>query len=85
MNQLEARLLIDETGDAEAAFGIEMTPFTYLLDFQGRVVIRGVANDWRQLESLLNQEGTLETHEVEAEYEDDLIKTSSSLDDGGTT
>ncbi len=32
----------------------------YLLDWQGRVMIRGVVNNWTQLESMLDQEGTLE-------------------------
>lgn len=81
MNQLAPRLLIDESGDAEAAMQVEMTPFTYLLDYQNRVVIRGIANDWRQLEALLDQEGTLETHESE-EREDDLIYVSPSNDGG---
>ena len=37
-----------------------LTPFAYLLDHERNVVIRGIANDWRQLESLLEQEGTLQ-------------------------
>ena len=63
MNRLEPRLLVDETGDAESTLKVGMTPFTYLLDYKRRVVIRGLANDWRQLESLLDQEGTLESPE----------------------
>jgi hypothetical protein len=39
---------------------VTLTPFAYLLDHERNVVIRGIANDWRQLESLLEQEGTLQ-------------------------
>jgi methylamine dehydrogenase accessory protein MauD len=60
MNRLRTRMLVDPTGAVEAAFEISVTPFAYLLDHEGRVVIRGVANDWRHLESLLEQEGTLQ-------------------------
>lgn len=60
MNGLEARLVVDTTGQIEKDFLVTLTPFAYLIDHEGRVVIRGIANDWRQLESLLEQEGTLQ-------------------------
>lgn len=60
MNGLEARMVVDTTGQIEKDFLVTLTPFAYLIDHEGRVVIRGIANDWRQLESLLEQEGTLQ-------------------------
>lgn len=60
MNRLEAPMVIDTNGQIEKDYMVALTPFAYLLDHEGRVVIRGVANDWRQLESLLDQEGTLQ-------------------------
>jgi methylamine dehydrogenase accessory protein MauD len=60
MNGLEAPLVVDTTGQIEKDYLVTLTPFAYLLDHERRVVIRGIANDWRQLESLLEQEGTLQ-------------------------
>ena len=60
MNRLEAPMLVDTTGQIEKDYLVTLTPFAYLLDHEGKVVIRGIANDWRQLESLLEQEGTLQ-------------------------
>lgn len=59
-NGIGVRMLIDVSGEAEAAFEVSMTPFVYLLDSERRVLIRGIANDWRGLESILEQEGTQE-------------------------
>ena len=55
------QLLADPDGRAQAAFGVSLTPFVYLLDYQRRVVVRGVANTWPQLDLLLDQEGTPES------------------------
>ena len=60
MNRLEAPMIVDTNGQIEKDYLVTLTPFAYLLDHEGNVVIRGVANDWRQLESLLEQEGTLQ-------------------------
>jgi methylamine dehydrogenase accessory protein MauD len=60
MNRLEAPMVVDTTGQIEKDYLVTLTPFAYLVDHEGRVVIRGIANDWRQLESLLEQEGTLQ-------------------------
>lgn len=57
---LHARMVVDTTGAIERAFDIQMTPFVYVASDSNRVLIRGVANDWRHLESLLEQEGTLQ-------------------------
>jgi methylamine dehydrogenase accessory protein MauD len=60
MNRLEAPMVVDTTGQIEKDYLVTLTPFAYLLDHERNVVIRGIANDWRQLESLLDQEGTLQ-------------------------
>jgi methylamine dehydrogenase accessory protein MauD len=60
MNRLEAPLVVDTNGQIEKDYAVTLTPFAYLIDHEGKVVIRGLANDWRQLESLLEQEGTLQ-------------------------
>jgi len=60
MNGLEAPMVVDTTGQIEKDYLVTLTPFAYLIDHEGHVVIRGIANDWRQLESLLEQEGTLQ-------------------------
>jgi methylamine dehydrogenase accessory protein MauD len=60
MNRLHAPMLVDTNGQVEKDFEVSLTPFAYLLDHERKVVIRGIANDWRQLESLLDQEGTLQ-------------------------
>ena len=60
MNGLEAPMMVDTDGQIEKDYAVTLTPFAYVVDHEGRVVIRGVANDWRQLESLLEQEGTLQ-------------------------
>jgi hypothetical protein len=53
-------MIVDTNGQIEKDYQVTLTPFAYLLDHEGNVVIRGIANDWRQLESLLEQEGTLQ-------------------------
>ena len=60
INRLEAPMVVDTNGQIEKDYNVTLTPFAYLLDHEGNVVIRGIANDWRQLESLLEQEGTLQ-------------------------
>jgi hypothetical protein len=52
---------VDTNGQIERDYLVTLTPFAYVLDYEGNVVIRGIANDWRQLESLLEQEGTLQS------------------------
>jgi methylamine dehydrogenase accessory protein MauD len=61
MNRLEAPMVVDTNGQIEKDYVVSLTPFAYLLDHERNVVIRGLANDWRQLESLLDQEGTIQT------------------------
>jgi methylamine dehydrogenase accessory protein MauD len=60
MNGLEAPMVVDTTGQIEKDYAVTLTPFAYVVDHEGHIVIRGLANDWRQLESLLEQEGTLQ-------------------------
>lgn len=71
MNRLHAPMVVDTNGQVEKDFAVSVTPFAYLLDHEGRVVIRGIANDWRQLESLLEQEGTLQAGRGFTEVADD--------------
>jgi methylamine dehydrogenase accessory protein MauD len=69
MNRLEAPMLVDTNGQIEKDYQVTLTPFAYLLDHEGNVVIRGIANDWRQLESLIEQEGTLQTTQTWSEVD----------------
>lgn len=57
---LKGPVLVDVSTTVPALYGISMSPFTYVIDENGRVLARGVANDWRGLESLINEEGTLQ-------------------------
>jgi hypothetical protein len=59
--RLRSAMIVDDSGAIEHAFDIRLTPFAYLTDADGRVLLRGVVNDWRQLEALLDQEGTIQT------------------------
>lgn len=59
-NRLKTPILSDPDSSISSAYQVRYTPFGYVLDPTGRVLMRGVATDWRQLESLLKQEGTLE-------------------------
>ncbi len=57
---LKVPMLVDDSGKVSRTYQANVSPFTYLIGEDGRVLIRGVANDWRDLESLLQEEGTLE-------------------------
>lgn len=57
---LRARMLHDAKGATQSAFEVSLTPFVFVLDADNRVLIRGVANNWVQLDALLDQEGSLE-------------------------
>lgn len=59
-HRLGVPMLIDTSGTVEQTYQVTRTPFAYVLNEEGRVVMRGLVNDWRHLESLLEQEGTLE-------------------------
>lgn len=54
-------VVADLSNGIAASFGINATPFAFLLDADGRVLIRGIANDWTQLERMLEEEGTFQT------------------------
>jgi methylamine dehydrogenase accessory protein MauD len=60
INELRAPMDVDPTGEVEQAYQVTLSPLAYLLDYERRVLMRGVVNDWRQFESLLEQEGTLQ-------------------------
>ncbi|HET8570233.1 MAG TPA: redoxin domain-containing protein [Candidatus Limnocylindria bacterium] len=57
---LKVRMVVDPGGHIEAAYQVRYTPFAYVLDYQQRVLVRGVVNNWQQLDALLDQEGVLE-------------------------
>ncbi len=59
-NKVRQRAFVDVSGAATSLYEIPGTPFTYVLDHRRRVLARGIANDWRGLESLIQQEGTLQ-------------------------
>lgn len=52
--------MVDEDGQIEAMYDVSVTPFVYLINYEGRVLIRGITNSWVQVESLLDQEGVIE-------------------------
>ncbi len=57
---VKGRVLVDVSATVPALYGTSMSPFTYVIDEKSRVLARGVANDWRGLESLINEEGMLQ-------------------------
>ncbi|HEX6510165.1 MAG TPA: TlpA disulfide reductase family protein [Chloroflexota bacterium] len=60
--KLDVSMLTDPTDVIAASYGIDVTPFAFLIDERGFVLLRGIANSWPQLESLLREEGTIQTH-----------------------
>lgn len=66
---LKQQTVVDRTGAIERSLGVTLTPFTYLVEADGRVLIRGVANNWTQLESLIEQQGTPEGNLVKTAIE----------------
>jgi methylamine dehydrogenase accessory protein MauD len=81
MNRLHAPMVIDESGQVEKDYEVTVTPFAYLLDHERRVVIRGIANDWRQLESLLEQEGTLQAGRGFTAIDEDDAEALAALEE----
>ncbi len=77
--RLAPRLLIDESTKASEAYGIKLTPFAYVLDSKGRVLIRGIANNWLGFEALMEQEGVLQAGTAWAKVE------STGLSDGASS
>lgn len=82
MERIGPRMLVDVDGSGERDFEVTMTPFTYILDYLGNVLVRGVSNDWRHLESLLDQEGTLESMDEEDETVARTLPGAIPLTDG---
>lgn len=58
---LGARMLADPTNAIADRYGVRFTPFAYLIDAAGVILIRGVVNTWPQLDALLKEEGTIQT------------------------
>lgn len=61
---LRQQTVVDRTGALERSLDVTLTPFTYLVEDDGRVLIRGIANNWTQIEALIEQQGTPESHVV---------------------
>lgn len=55
---LQPPLLADPANAIAERFDVRFTPFAFLLNESGVVLVRGVANTWPQLEALLNEEGS---------------------------
>ncbi len=84
LHQMSFPVAIDVDDTIAHSYGINLTPFAYLLDQQGRVLIRGIANDWTQLEHLIAEEGTFQSsdwHEVPQDLpaESQLVASSTGL------
>ena len=67
--KLQIPVVVDETGSIEQLYDVTLTPFGYVINDELRVLIRGVATTWTQLEALLAEQGTpgtkVQTIEVE--------------------
>lgn len=70
--KLQIPVVVDETGLIEQSYNVTLTPFGYVLNDESRVLIRGVATTWTQLEALLSQQGTPGTNvrTIEVEHRD---------------
>jgi methylamine dehydrogenase accessory protein MauD len=60
LSNLQAKIVADSANFVGATYNVKFTPFAYLIDENGFVLIRGVANTSSQLEALLEEEGTLQ-------------------------
>ena len=61
-HKVQQPLLADPTNEIAQRYEVGVTPFTFLIDADGTVLIRGVANSWAHLEALLLEEGTFQTN-----------------------
>jgi len=59
--KLRTPMLADPTNAIGASYGVQHTPFAFLLDPSATILIRGVINTWPQLDALLQEEGTLQS------------------------
>ncbi|HLJ66002.1 MAG TPA: TlpA disulfide reductase family protein [Chloroflexota bacterium] len=55
---LEPRMVVDPENKIATEYGVTATPFAFLLDESGVVLVRGIVNTWPHLEALLREEGT---------------------------
>lgn len=60
LSNLQTKIVADPANFVGANYNVKFTPFAYLIDENGLVLIRGVANTSSQLEALLKEEGTLQ-------------------------
>lgn len=56
--KLQIPLLADVDNSVAQLYRVAATPFAYLIDEEGLVLIRGVVNSWPHLEALMDEEGT---------------------------
>lgn len=64
LRSIRPRVLVDADGEIERRFEVDATPFAYLVDYEGRVLLRGIVNNWQQLDAMLEQEGNLQRGEA---------------------
>ena len=57
---LQPTLVADPTNAIAAHYQVRVTPFAFLIDEYGLVLIRGIVNSWTQLDALLEEEGTFQ-------------------------
>jgi methylamine dehydrogenase accessory protein MauD len=53
-------LVADPTNVVGAHYEVRSTPFAFLVDANGTILIRGIVNSWPQIEALLDEEGTFQ-------------------------
>jgi methylamine dehydrogenase accessory protein MauD len=73
-------LLVDSTNAIAQSYGVVATPFAFLIDEWGTILIRGVVNTWPHLEALLDEQGTFQHGEFpwKAEAADTQTSQASS-------
>jgi hypothetical protein len=77
LSKLRTKIMADPANFAGANYNVKVTPFAYLIDENGLVLIRGVVNTSSQLEALLQEEGTFQgdkSSQIAAEPVDAALK-----------
>ncbi|MGH2410843.1 MAG: peroxiredoxin family protein [Chloroflexota bacterium] len=59
---LRQSVLADPGNEVAERYEVPASPFAFLLDSSGTILIRGVVNSWTQLEALIMEEGTFQKH-----------------------
>lgn len=58
--RLNPLMVADPTNAIAMHYSVHGTPFAFLIDEKGIILIRGVVNSWPHLEALLSEEGTFQ-------------------------